>query len=75
MAEMSEAAREARNAYQREWYRKNKDKAKDSQARYWEHKAAKAKEQQAKAAEQAETINVGSRDGGVPWIIQRLEER
>ena len=34
-----------------------------------------AKEQQEKAAQQTETINVGARDGGVPWIIQRLEER
>ena len=42
MAEMSEAAREARKAYQREWNRKNKDKVKANQARYWERKAAKA---------------------------------
>lgn len=35
---MTEAAREARNAYCREWYRKNKEKAKAAQQRYWEKK-------------------------------------
>ena len=35
---MTDAAREARNAYCREWYRKNKDKAKAAQQRYWEKK-------------------------------------
>lgn len=42
MAEMTAAAREARRAYQREWNRKNKDKVKANQARYWERKAAAA---------------------------------
>lgn len=54
---MSEAAKEARRAYQREWNRKNRDKinaiqrrwrkehpdeAKAQQERYWERKAAAA---------------------------------
>lgn len=39
---MTEEAREARRAYQREWNRKNKDKVKANQARYWERKAAAA---------------------------------
>lgn len=37
-------AREARNAYQREWRRKNKEKNKAIQARYWMKKAEKMKE-------------------------------
>ncbi len=34
------AAIEARNAYRRKWYRKNKDKVKAQQERYWIRKAA-----------------------------------
>lgn len=39
---MTEAARQARNAYRRNWYHKNKDKARAQVARYWEKKAAQA---------------------------------
>lgn len=38
---MTEAAKEARRLYRREWRRKNKDKVAAQQARYWERKAAK----------------------------------
>lgn len=38
---MDNAAREAMNAYRREWYRKNKDKAKAQRERYWRKKAEK----------------------------------
>ena len=38
---MTEAAKEARRAYQREWKRKNRDKLKAAQIRYWERQAAK----------------------------------
>ena len=44
MAEMTTAARAARNAYRREWYRRNKDKAKAQQAAYWERKAQAERE-------------------------------
>ena len=37
---MDSAAIEARNAYRRKWYRKNKDKVKAQQERYWIRKAA-----------------------------------
>lgn len=37
---MTEKAREARRRYKREWNRKNPDKVKAAQARYWERKAA-----------------------------------
>jgi hypothetical protein len=36
---MSEAAREARNAYKREWAKRNPDKVRDATRRYWERKA------------------------------------
>ena len=36
---LSEAARQARNAYQREYKRKNPDKVKQYMANYWERKA------------------------------------
>jgi len=37
---MTEQAREARRAYKREWNRKNRDKVKAAQERYWNKKAA-----------------------------------
>ena len=36
---MSEEAREKKNAYLREWRKKNKDKIKEINKRYWEKKA------------------------------------
>lgn len=36
---MSEAAREARNAYKRKWAKENPDKVKAATRRYWEKKA------------------------------------
>lgn len=37
---MNDAAKEARRAYKREWQRKNKDKVKAYQEKYWNKKAA-----------------------------------
>ncbi len=39
---MSEAAKEARRAYKREWNRNNPDKVRAHQERYYEKKAAEA---------------------------------
>lgn len=36
---MSEAAREARNAYKRKWAKDNPDKVQAANRRYWERKA------------------------------------
>ena len=36
---MTAEAKEARRAYKREWNRKNRDKVREAQARYWERKA------------------------------------
>ena len=36
---MTDAAKEARKAYKREWNKKNKDKCKEYAARYWAKKA------------------------------------
>jgi hypothetical protein len=55
MAEMSEAAREARRAYYREWNKNNKEKVQEHQRRYWERKAAKAKEQEQAKAKRGKT--------------------
>lgn len=48
MNDMSRAAKEQRNAYLREWRKKNPDKARAISARYWAKKAeiasAKSKE-------------------------------
>ena len=40
---MKDKAREERNAYMREWRKKNKDKTKKYQERYWERKVKKYK--------------------------------
>ena len=40
--ELTEAAKEARRAYKRAWTRKNPDKVKAAQARYWARKAEAA---------------------------------
>lgn len=39
---MSEAAKEAKRAYLRDWREKNKQRSKEYQQRYWEKKAAEA---------------------------------
>lgn len=39
---MTEQAKEAQRAYKREWARRNPEKVKAQQARYWEKKAAKS---------------------------------
>ena len=39
---MSEEARAAYRAYKREWNRKNRDKVKAANMRYWERKAREA---------------------------------
>lgn len=42
MSHLSEDALEAKRAYKREWYRKNKDRQKEYMRRYWEKKAREA---------------------------------
>lgn len=44
---MTEQARAARRAYKREWNRKNRDKCRAAEQRYWEKKAAAAQDQPA----------------------------
>lgn len=39
---MNEQALEARRTYKREWNKRNREKVKQAQARYWERKAAEA---------------------------------
>lgn len=43
---MTDAAIKARNAYRRAWAKKNPDKVRAQQQRYWAKKAAQAAEQQ-----------------------------
>jgi hypothetical protein len=42
-AQLSDAAKEARRAYAREWRRRNPDKIRAARDRYWEKKAREAK--------------------------------
>lgn len=41
---MTDQAKEARNAYRREWNRRNPDKLREYQERYWAKRAAEAQE-------------------------------
>lgn len=41
MAELTEAAKEARRAYQRAWSKANREKRAEANRRYWERKAEK----------------------------------
>ena len=41
---MTEKAAEARRAYKREWYKRNREKVKAQQDRYWAKKAEAARE-------------------------------
>ena len=57
---LDEAALEARRAYQREWRRKNKDKVKAQQERYWQRKA----DQKAVQGDSGGQIAADSGEGG-----------
>lgn len=48
---MDEKAKEARRAYKREWNRKNRDKVRAAQERYWARKAAAAESADKEEAE------------------------
>lgn len=48
---MDENAREARRAYKRAWYQKNKDKAKAANERYWIKKARAMADAEQKGSE------------------------
>lgn len=55
----NEKAVAARRAYQREWARKNPDKIRAAQERYWANKAAKAEQAEAEAKAAAEAQERG----------------
>ena len=48
---MTEQARKARRAYKKEWARKNPDKVKAQQERYWQRKAEQQQAQEVEAAQ------------------------
>lgn len=59
---INEKAAAARRAYKREWARKNPDKIRAAQERYWANKAAQAEqeaEQEKTAAEAQESPTTG----------------
>lgn len=61
MAKLTGAAAEARRAYKREWNRKNRDKVRAAQSRYWERKAQQAAEAAAKNG--AQQVQEGQQAG------------
>ena len=52
--EIKEMAREAHNAYQREWRAKNKDKVKASNERYWEKRVKRLLAEENKDCEEVD---------------------
>ena len=48
---MTEEAKAARNAYRREWYKKNPEKRKEYETRYWAKKAASERQEPAESGE------------------------
>ena len=52
--QLSEEARKARNAYYREWRKKNPEKAKQNLERYWMKKALERQEREEKEAKSGE---------------------
>ena len=52
---MTEQAQEARRAYKREWARRNPDKVREQQARYWQ-KRAERQTQEAQAESEAQQL-------------------
>lgn len=55
---MTEAAKEARRAYKREWNRRNPEKVRAAQERYWMRKAQQAQETQGERQTQQEAVTV-----------------
>ena len=58
-----EKKREARRAYKREWNRRNPDKVRDSQKRYFERRVMRAAEDLLRRT--AETCNAGETDNAL----------
>ena len=52
MAAMDKEARDARNAYRREYYRTHKDRIIATQERYWHRKAEQMRKEDAVAAKE-----------------------
>lgn len=46
MMELSKQAKDAQRAYLREWRRKNPEKVRENNRRYWERKAAQLEQEQ-----------------------------
>ncbi len=53
---MNEEARKARNAWRREWAKKNPDKVKEYNERYWSKKAAEMKAAEEAAAQASANV-------------------
>lgn len=62
---LSEAAKRARREYKREWTKRNKDKVKAAQIKYWERKALQEKE-----VNEDECDEASVQDGGDPAVSE-----
>jgi len=58
---MTEQAAKARRAYKREWAKKNPDKIREYQRRYWTKKGAEAAASEAEIASRSDTEQEGGK--------------
>ena len=63
---LSEAAKRARREYKREWNRRNRDKVKEAQKKYWERKARQESEVNKDECGETEKIH----NGGDPAVSE-----
>lgn len=66
---MNDEARKARNAWRKEWARKNPDKVKEYNERYWSRKAAEMKAAEAAAAEAPAAAGVPGEDPAAAGVV------
>ena len=55
--QLKEKALEMRRAYQREWRRKNRDKVRASNLRYWERKAQRENQEEGQGVNRWTSLN------------------
>lgn len=58
LSKLDNAAREARNRYYREWRKKNPEKVKESNERYWAKKAAEMAAEEKEGGENEQNAGV-----------------
>ena len=66
---MNDEARKARNAWRKEWAKKNPDKVKEYNERYWSKKAAEMKAAEEAAAQAPAATGVPGEDQAAAGVV------